>query len=537
MAATQLLTRSGGWPNSVFLTPDLKPFFAGTYFPPRDAMGRPGFPRVLQSLREAWALRRAEVRSQAETIAEAMREHLSASAEASGPPRSRGRPGHGSGRSPRASTPPGAASPAPPSSPRPPTCPSCSSAQRRARPRRATCWSPPSTAWRGAASTTRSRAASTATPPTTSGWCRTSRRCCTTTPRSLPSTRPRTGLAPDQGFARVARETLAFVLAEMTGPHGGFLSAIDAETDGHEGFYYTWTRDELEEALPAGEEAFLAGRAGLRRCAQLRAHALRAAPAAAACPRWRRRQGLSADAVLERLRRARAALLRARSERERPLVDDKVLADWNGLMIAGFAESARLLGDPSLLEPARRAADFVLEHLRPAGGPLRHVWREGQVADSRLPRRLRVPRARPAGPPRRHRGSPLAGRGGVARARAGRAARRRGGRLLRGGRGGRPALPRQARLRRRGGFGERDLGPEPAGARSPHRRGCLPRAGRGHPHRFRPRPGPDAAGPGDPGPGPRPPAGGRDRLPGRRTGSRARGRARRAAPSAPRRPR
>src|SRR5437867_12180878 len=83
MAATQLLTRSGGWPNSVFLTPDLKPFFAGTYFPPRDAMGRPGFPRVLAALREAWALRRTEVLQQAEAIAEAMREHLEAGA--SGP--------------------------------------------------------------------------------------------------------------------------------------------------------------------------------------------------------------------------------------------------------------------------------------------------------------------------------------------------------------------------------------------------------------------------------------------------------------------
>ena len=62
MAATQLITRSGGWPNSVFLTPDLQPFFAGTYFPPTDARGRPGLPRVLQGLREAWLFRRPELR-------------------------------------------------------------------------------------------------------------------------------------------------------------------------------------------------------------------------------------------------------------------------------------------------------------------------------------------------------------------------------------------------------------------------------------------------------------------------------------------
>ena len=76
MAATQLLTRSGGWPNSVFLTPERKPFFAGTYFPPRDLHGRPGFPRVLQSLREAWLLQRTEVLQQAEMITSAMGAYL-----------------------------------------------------------------------------------------------------------------------------------------------------------------------------------------------------------------------------------------------------------------------------------------------------------------------------------------------------------------------------------------------------------------------------------------------------------------------------
>src|SRR5512137_777616 len=80
MAATQMITRAGGWPNSVFLTPDLKPFFAGTYFPPADAHGRPGLPRVLQGLREAWLFRRAELLQQAEIVAQAMEQHLAASA-------------------------------------------------------------------------------------------------------------------------------------------------------------------------------------------------------------------------------------------------------------------------------------------------------------------------------------------------------------------------------------------------------------------------------------------------------------------------
>src|SRR5260370_27379827 len=78
MAATQLITRSGGWPNSLFLTHDLKPFFAGTYFPPGDGLGRPGFPRVLAALRQAWDLRRDEGHGHASAAAEALRAPFSA---------------------------------------------------------------------------------------------------------------------------------------------------------------------------------------------------------------------------------------------------------------------------------------------------------------------------------------------------------------------------------------------------------------------------------------------------------------------------
>jgi uncharacterized protein YyaL (SSP411 family) len=70
-------------------------------------------------------------------------------------------------------------------------------------------------------------------------------------------------LAPEEGFDRVARSTLEFVLREMTGPEGGFLSAIDAETDGHEGAYYTWTEEELEATLPGNEGSLLRAVYGL----------------------------------------------------------------------------------------------------------------------------------------------------------------------------------------------------------------------------------------------------------------------------------
>ncbi|TNF83209.1 MAG: thioredoxin domain-containing protein [Acidobacteria bacterium] len=78
MTATRLLTRSGGWPNSVFLTPDLDPFYAGTYFPPEDRGGRPGFPRILESLHEAWTTRRPEIEGVASRLGAAIRESLGA---------------------------------------------------------------------------------------------------------------------------------------------------------------------------------------------------------------------------------------------------------------------------------------------------------------------------------------------------------------------------------------------------------------------------------------------------------------------------
>ncbi len=86
MTATQILTEQGGWPNSVFLTPDLKPFYAGTYFPPDDRYGRPGFRHVLEDLSQAWKTRRTDVEEQAEEMARAMRRYLEERAQPSPEP-------------------------------------------------------------------------------------------------------------------------------------------------------------------------------------------------------------------------------------------------------------------------------------------------------------------------------------------------------------------------------------------------------------------------------------------------------------------
>ena len=123
----------------------------------------------------------------------------------------------------------------------------------------------------------------------------------------------------------------------------------------------------------------------------------------------------------------RAKLLAARAKRERPLTDDKILADWNGMVITGLAVAGKLLGEPDLLERAARAAEFVLRTMRPGtGGPAPRLA-GGAGEDRRLSRRLRLPGARPAGPPRAHGGGALARRRPRAHRRADRAPGRSGG--------------------------------------------------------------------------------------------------------------
>ena len=375
MAATQLLTRSGGWPNSVFLTHELKPFFAGTYFPPRDAMGRPGFPRVLAALRETWALRRGEILAQAEAVADAMREQLTAFGSSGIAPdpelgnrlvaafRQRFDPRFGGfGRAPKFPSPS-----------------NLSFLRRRA-------GEGDALAREMLVVTLDRMARGGLQDQLAGGFHRYSTDETWLVPHFekmlydnaalAPLYAEAADLAPDLGFERVARATLDFVLHELTSPEGGFLSAIDAETDGHEGAYYTWTREELKAHL-AGDHDLFASVYGLEGPANFEAgrYVLSLPVPFAEAARAR---GLSEPELEARLAPGRTALKRARELRPRPLVDDKVLTDWNGLMIGALARAGARLGDQRYVKASAVAARFVLARLaRPASPPLLHVYREG----------------------------------------------------------------------------------------------------------------------------------------------------------------
>jgi uncharacterized protein YyaL (SSP411 family) len=376
MTATQLMTRSGGWPNSVFLTPDLKPFFAGTYFPPREGLGRPGFPQVLQALREAWLFRRPEVLQRADAVAAAMEASLAASREA-GPRRpdpavvAELEAALGTRFDPEW----GGFGPAP-------KFPSPSnldflldrSADEEARAMLVV--------------TLDRMARGGLMDHLGGGFHRYSTDAEWLVPhfekmlydnaalgRLYAEAAP---LAPELGFDRVARLTLDLVLRELTSSAGGFLSAIDAETDGHEGAFYTWTDAELRSELPAedadlfravygldGPPTFEGDRYVLHLPTPLREVA--------------ERFGLDPDELEARLAPGREALFAARGRRERPLVDDKVLTDWNGLMIGAMARVGELLGEGRYVDAAGRAAEFVLSSLGDRSGTLLHVFRDGRA--------------------------------------------------------------------------------------------------------------------------------------------------------------
>jgi uncharacterized protein YyaL (SSP411 family) len=377
MAATQLLTRSGGWPNSVFLTHELKPFFAGTYFPPSDRMGRPGFPRVLASMREAWALRRNEVLDQADTVAEAIRQQVGAigdaepgalpdaslGAEAEGLLSRRFDPEYGGFGS----------------APKFPSPSNLFFLLDRAR-------SGSAEAREMLVTTLDRMARGGIHDQIAGGFHRYSTDAAWLVPHFEKMLYDNAALAalyadaaplaPEAGFERVARSTLDFVLREMTGPEGGFWSAIDAETDGHEGAYYTWTLEDLDTVLDPPDRALLGNVLGFAGPPSFEADRY-VLHLPAPLPEAARTSGLTVDALLARMEPGRLALLEARKKRKRPLTDDKVLTDWNGLMIGAMARAGHALKEPRYVDAAGAAARFVAERLRDPSGALLHAYRDG----------------------------------------------------------------------------------------------------------------------------------------------------------------
>jgi len=188
-----------------------------------------------------------------------------------------------------------------------------------------------------------------------------------------------------ESYKKTAREIIAYVLRDMTSPEGGFYSAEDADSEGIEGKFYVWTMEELEavlgeddggliarlyNALPGGnfsEEA--SGESSGENILYLRRPLDEIAGSF----------GPEAAGILERVERAREKLFEAREKRIHPYKDDKILTDWNGLMIAALSKAASAFGEPAYAEAAKKAAGFLLTTMRGEDARLLHRYRTGEA--------------------------------------------------------------------------------------------------------------------------------------------------------------
>lgn len=166
----------------------------------------------------------------------------------------------------------------------------------------------------------------------------------------------------DPLYRRVVEETLEFVRRDMTSPDGAFYSALDADSDGEEGKSYVWTHANLGAALPNAKEFSLAKQV----------FGCEGAPNFEGTAFVLTRTGAQADEAA--VASIRQKLLSARNRRPKPFLDTKILTGWNGEMIAGYAEAGRHLGEPKYVDAAARAADFVLIKLRHADGRLARMF-------------------------------------------------------------------------------------------------------------------------------------------------------------------
>ncbi len=371
MSVTQAMTGSGGWPMTVVMTADKKPFFAGTYFP-KESMGqRFGMLQLVPALSEAWESRRAEVIASADSItadlvsrsAGAPGANLGASHLEQGEREleSRFDPVHGGFGSTRKFPVP---------------------TEVRFLLRRH--------------AATGSEIALTMATKTLRGWRLGGvfdqvglgmHRFSTDPEWLLPHFEKMLydqalctlayvdawRVTKDPEFERAAREILAYVSRDMTSPEGGFYSAEDADSDGEEGLFYVWTRDEIVAVVGEEDALFVIDMFGITSEGNFRDEATGGRT---------KKNVLHLDAPMDDAARARwepirAKLFASREGRIHPLKDDKVLTDWNGLMIAAYAQAGRAFGDDELIVRAQRAAIFLRANLRDENGRLLKRWRNG----------------------------------------------------------------------------------------------------------------------------------------------------------------
>jgi uncharacterized protein YyaL (SSP411 family) len=188
-----------------------------------------------------------------------------------------------------------------------------------------------------------------------------------------------------EDYQRTAREILSYVLRYMASPEGGFYSAEDADSEGVEGKFYLWTQEQVRQVLGNEEAHFVAQVFNIEKDGNYMAETTGKRSGDNILHSRKPLEEIASDLNLSsqdfqaRLEAARQKLFSYRNKRVRPMKDDKILTDWNGLMIAALAKGAQAFDEPQYTEVACRAADFTLRNMRKANGRLWHRHRDGQA--------------------------------------------------------------------------------------------------------------------------------------------------------------
>ncbi|MDP1547632.1 MAG: thioredoxin domain-containing protein [Anaerolineales bacterium] len=381
MQATIAMTGSGGWPMSVFLTPDLKPFYTGTYFPPVRRYNMPAFKDVLTGLANAWKNDRQEVETTADKVGNNLQaqvkpqssdplttEHLSAIANAMQESYDWGYGGWGD-------------------APKFPQAMALEFLLHHSTVKKTDKYN------KLIHHCLQAMARGGMYDVVGGGFSRYSVDNFWRTPHFEKMLYDNALLiraylhawqvTKEPFYKRIVEETIEFVARELTHEQGGFYSSLDADSEGEEGKFYVWTLDEIRAVLQDDSVLFEAAY-GITAKGNWEGKTVlqRAMDDATLAARFQ----LDLETVPVKLTESHSRLLSARAARIRPGTDDKVLASWNGLMLAAIAEAARVLAGKTpqsgaYLNLAARNAKFLLSELRP-NGQLRRSWRDEKTTNA-----------------------------------------------------------------------------------------------------------------------------------------------------------
>ena len=389
MTVSQILTGGGGWPLNVVLTPDRKPFFAGTYFPKTGRFGRIGMMELIPQIRDVWNTQPEKIQETADRILAVLQKHnAAASISQNAAPSDEDELLHKAYKTlSQGFDPKNGGFNEAPKFPSPHTLLFLLRYWKR---------SGDDAALAMVEKTLHAMRLGGMYDHVGFGFHRYSTDAKWLLPHFEKMLYDQAMLAlayieawqatGNPEYEQTAREVFQYVLRDMRAPEGGFFSAEDADSEGVEGKFYLWTIDELRELLSEGDADLLVDlyhveeggnfqdQADGQKTGESILHLQESIPEIA------ERMSIDEESLRERLENIRRQLFELRKKRIHPHKDDKILSDWNGLMIAALAKGAQAFDEPKYLEVAEKAADFLLEKLLDANGRLLHRYRDGEAA-------------------------------------------------------------------------------------------------------------------------------------------------------------